>query len=365
MLQVWKRYCEAAVLLGCLALLAGYGKSGAKVIPLTGADIRVAGFSNGKNEMPWNRNRQYGIYIMTDKVNGEAETAVEAVAAAVGQRQYEEMLAVEKAQRREEQLQENEEKFYKITDRMELNRAEAEAYYQILCQDSVFEDGVMNLIGLAIHDIDQNSQNDMVVMLENTEAIEWNGVYGTGCIYFYMNGEEPYCFMDEDFPFYSGLHLFCEDIDNDGNSEIVFEARGTGYGGSGDWYGRIFKYKDHTMTKMELPTDHEGETELEVQVMQEMQKDTYSAYCPYFDETIVFHAQNVFEPYDDKRGGANCRGFYNLRCVEYEGGLALEASEYLYGEGGIAHGVGIAKFIIVWDEDGNSRADKWWVEPWE
>lgn len=34
-------------------------------------------------------------------------------------------------------------------------------------------------------------------------------------------------------------------------------------------------------------------------------------------------------------------------------------------EGGIAHGVGIAKFIIVWDEEGNSRVDKWWVEPWE
>lgn len=33
--------------------------------------------------------------------------------------------------------------------------------------------------------------------------------------------------------------------------------------------------------------------------------------------------------------------------------------------GGIAHGVGIAKFIIVWDEEGNSRVDKWWVEPWE
>lgn len=54
----------------------------------------------------------------------------------------------------------------------------------------------------------------------------------------------------------------------------------------------------------------------------------------------------------------------DLRCVEYKGGYAVEASEYLYGEGGHAHGVGIAKFIIVWDEDGNSRVDKWWIEPW-
>ena len=82
--------------------------------------------------------------------------------------------------------------------------------------------------------------------------------------------------------------------------------------------------------------------------------------------------RRMFEPYEQdasethgRRGGANCRGFYDLKCVEYEGGLALEVSEYLYGEGGIVHGVGIAKFIIVWDEDGNSRADKWWVEPWE
>lgn len=44
MRQAWKRCCEAAVLLGCLALFVGYGRGGAKVAPLIGADIRVAGF---------------------------------------------------------------------------------------------------------------------------------------------------------------------------------------------------------------------------------------------------------------------------------------------------------------------------------
>ncbi|MDE7275544.1 MAG: hypothetical protein K2N98_01620 [Lachnospiraceae bacterium] len=365
MRQAWKRCCEAAVLLGCLALFVGYGKGGAKVAPLIGADIRVAGFSGGRNDRPWNRNRQYGIYIMTVKVNKEEKAAVAEVNAAVEQRQYEEQI-------QKEVMQENEERFYEAADRMELNETEAAAYYQTLCRDAVFQNGVMRLTGLAIYDIDQNGQEDMAAMVEDTTRNDLSAIYGTGRIYFYMNGEEPCCFTDEDFPFHYGLDLFSADIDNDGNMELVFEARGTGNGGSGDWHCRILKYKDHTMTKMELPTEYEGETELNVQVTQEMQKDTYSAYCPYFDETIVFHAQNVFEPYEQDvfethggRGGANCRGFYDLKCVEYENGSALEVSEYLYGEGGIAHGVGIAKFIIVWDEDGNSRADKWWVEPWE
>lgn len=76
MRQAWKRCCEAAVLLGCLILLVGYGKGGAKVVPLIGADIRVASFSGGRNDRPWNRNRQYGIYIMAVKVNKEEKAAV-------------------------------------------------------------------------------------------------------------------------------------------------------------------------------------------------------------------------------------------------------------------------------------------------
>lgn len=364
MRQVWKRCYEAAVLLVCLIFLAGYGKSGAKVVSPIGAGIRAVGFSNGKNEIPWNKNRQGGIYLMTFLVNREAKDAAAEVDAAVGQRQYEEQLAMEEAQMRKEVMQENEKRFYEAAGEMELNETEAAAYYQTLCRDNVFQDGVMRLTELAIYDIDQNGQEDMAAMVEDTTRNDLSGIYGTGRIYFYMNGEEPYCFQDEAFPFHFGFYLSCADIDNDGNMELVFESHGTGNGGSGDWYGRILKYHDHTMTEMELPTEYEGETELDVQVAQEMQKDTYSAYCPYLDETIVFHAQNLFEPHDGS-GGSNCRGFYDLKCVEYEGGQAVEASEYLYGEGGIAHGVGIAKFIIVWDEEGNSRVDKWWVEPWE
>ncbi len=41
---------------------------------------------------------------------------------------------------------------------------------------------------------------------------------------------------------------------------------------------------------------------------------------------------------------------------------AIEVSEYLYGEGGIVHGVGRAKFLIVWDADGTGYIVKWWID---
>lgn len=37
---------------------------------------------------------------------------------------------------------------------------------------------------------------------------------------------------------------------------------------------------------------------------------------------------------------------------------ALQCSEYLYGEGGIAHSVCSAEFIIVWDEEGECDVAK-------
>ena len=82
------------------------------------------------------------------------------------------------------------------------------------------------------------------------------------------------------------------------------------------------------------------------------------------DETIVFESENSFEPDGRYECGGNSRGYYNLRKIEYGGKDALEVSEYLYGEGRIAHGLGLAKFLIVWDQDGEGRIVKWWIEPW-
>lgn len=58
----------------------------------------------------------------------------------------------------------------------------------------------------------------------------------------------------------------------------------------------------------------------------------------------------------------NVRGFFDLCPVKYQGKNALQASEYLHGEGGIVHGVATAQFIILWDENGKSYVDTWWIE---
>ncbi len=79
----------------------------------------------------------------------------------------------------------------------------------------------------------------------------------------------------------------------------------------------------------------------------------------------MFEAENVFDPDASQPCGGNSRGYFNLWRSEYDGRDALEVSEYLYGEGGIAHGLGLAKFLIVWDENGEGEIVKWWVEPFE
>ena len=101
-----------------------------------------------------------------------------------------------------------------------------------------------------------------------------------------------------------------------------------------------------------------------------LQRDTYTAYCPYFDESTTFQAFNIYEGDIQKtyfakapKGvGSNVRGYYDLQIVMWEGRNALQVKEYLYGEGGNAHCVGSAYFILVWDEQGNGSVADWWVE---
>lgn len=100
-----------------------------------------------------------------------------------------------------------------------------------------------------------------------------------------------------------------------------------------------------------------------ITITQEAQADTYSAYCAYLDDTIVFESENVREPEGRQKCGGNSRGYFNLWRGEYEGRDALEVSEILSGEGGTGHVLGLAKFLIVWDEDGEGKIVKWWVEP--
>ena len=170
------------------------------------------------------------------------------------------------------------------------------------------------------------------------------------------------------FPFCWGFNIISGDFDGDGYMEIAFESLGLGVGGAGDWHPRILKYRNHTIELMNFPFDDEKYGDdmpgIHIVITQEAQVNTYSAYCAYLDETIVFEAENAIESDGRHECGGNSRGYYDLWKGEYGGKDALEVSEYLYGEGGIVHGLGLAKFLIVWNQDGEGWIVKWWIEPW-
>lgn len=83
-------------------------------------------------------------------------------------------------------------------------------------------------------------------------------------------------------------------------------------------------------------------------------------YC--FDEEVFFESENIFEPSERRCVGSNVKGYYDLRPVKYHGKNALQASEYLSGEGGTVHNVATAEFIILWNKNGRPYIDKWWIE---
>lgn len=264
----------------------------------------------------------------------------------------------------ENQLKINEEEFYAEAKKQKVEANQAEELFGRLMEDEIFRKGAMALTGLVIDDIDGNGQADMLVMVLDGEEPAF---YGSGGLWIYMNEDEPYCFDEEDCSFYGWFYAFWEDIDNDENVEIVFSAQGTGCGAVGDSYKAIFKYKNHRIERMELPSDFEEDYDcgLGVELIQESEADRYSAYCPYFNEKILFHGKNIegWElPDTPQVTGGNVRGFFNLCPVEYEGKTVLQASEYLHGEGGTVHCVGIANFLITWEKDGTPRAIKWWIE---
>lgn len=263
----------------------------------------------------------------------------------------------------EQQMQENVERFYEEAQEQGIEWKEAAKYVQTLTEDNLFQDGKMALTGLRIDDIDGNGQMDMLVMVLDAKEEPF---YGSGALWFYMNDDEPYCFSAEDCSYYGWFDVFWDDIDNDGNVEIVFSAQGTGCGAVGDSYKAIFKYRNH-IERMQLPSDlaEDYDSGIGVEVYQEPEADQYTAYCPYFDEKITFHARNVEDwPLSGTAElvGGEVRGFYNLRVAQYEGKNVLQASEYLNGEGGIVHNVATAQFLITWKEDGTPEVVKWWIE---
>ncbi|MCH5270424.1 MAG: hypothetical protein J1E83_06700 [Lachnospiraceae bacterium] len=234
----------------------------------------------------------------------------------------------------------------------------------------ILESGDMTLVDLLIADMDENGQDDMVVTLRDADE---GDSYGYGCIYVYINEEEPYRFYNENWPYRFGVHVQWGDLTGDGRMELVLDTVGIGNGAAGDNYVAVISDTGEGLKELDFPPiPEEMETEFSVGVLMdvymETEADTYSVYCPYLDESITLHTPNadperqalILEPL---LAGGNVRGFYLPEFVEYEGQNALRVEEYLNGEGGVVHCIGIASFIIVWDEDGTSRIADWWVEP--
>ena len=315
-----------------------------------------------------------GIVQEKDEIVSEEDNVIEAVADVIIEDKAGDADVSSQIQEQEkvvDNTQANTERFYQAAETdFGLSFEEAQSWFDIVTEDDIFGGGVREISDLIFDDIDSNGKTDMIIMVQETEM---KYLYGTGALYFYMNEEEPYCFTDEDFPFYRPLNICYTDLNGDGSVEIAFALPGTGNGGAGDWHKAILSYTGNTMERLAFPADEDSDysdVEFTVDVIMEPDPNTYTAYCPYLDESITFQASNMYEGDSQKsylakapKGvGSNCRGYYDLQIVMWEGRNAIQVKEYLYGEGGNAHCVGCAYFILVWDEQGNGSVADWWVE---
>lgn len=260
------------------------------------------------------------------------------------------------------QMKENRERFLEEAGNQGVKAEQAAELFDRLLEDDVFQKGAMKLTGLRLDDMDGNGQRDMLLMVQDAEEIVF---YGAGSLWLYMNEDAPYCFEEEACSYYGIFDVFWADVDNDENIEIVFSAEGFGCGAVGDSYKAVFKYRNNTIERMELPSDLDADYDqgLTVDVIQEPEAGSYSAYCSYLDEILSFHRKHGGTPPETAQlTGGNARGFYDLSVTEYEGRNVLQASEYLYGEGGTADCAGVAHFFITWEEDGTPTVVKWWIE---
>ncbi len=256
------------------------------------------------------------------------------------------------------------------------------AYRRLLADDlwggvvwrwqGALEDSHRQISDWLIDDLDGNGQTDMVVMAGE------GSLFVPGEIWLYWNDEPPYILKDEtvyyEDRFCFGTSFweepFMADLDNDGNLELLFAVGNGGNGGPGGRNNCLFRRVGNEWVECleELPNDYKewgaADTGLSVYVKC-IGVNRYEAYFPYLDERIEFDGWNVREIGENeygRAGGANVRGFFDFESVKYEGKNALKCREYLSGEGGNAHGVGQAVFILVWDDNGICRVADWWVE---
>lgn len=274
---------------------------------------------------------------------------------------------------------EQEKEFLAVGRKRGAARAQLKHFYRRLLTDDLWNGVVCDerkrqINDWAIADLDGNGQADMVVMAGEGR------VFVPGEIRLYLNGEAAYVLKDEE-AYYDDNFLFgggfwyspwMADIDNDGNQELLFEVFNGGNGGPGGRDICLFRHVGNEWVECpeELPNDYGGRGDSEVGLRVSatcIGVNKYEAYCPYLDERIEFGGHNIWEIREDdygRTGGGNVRGFFGFECVSYQGKNALKCREYLCGEGGNAHGVGEAIFILVWDENGSCRVADWRVEGW-
>lgn len=255
-------------------------------------------------------------------------------------------------------LQQSREEFYRrAVGYKRLSEEEADVLYQRLLDSGVMERERMMVTGMTAGDYDGNGSTDMVVCLFSAD--EDADYYGDGCLYLFMNEDEPCRIYEEDCCYGLGYISddFGADIDKDGKTEVVMLLGGLGNGGTGDFCKIVVKYQNPGIQKMELPGRTAYDYEIMVDVEGNPEKGVYIASCPEFDGEIEF---SVGRQVDDMSGG-NCRGFYSLKMGEYQGEEVLLGYEYLYA-GGIVDYVGDAVFVIGWDEGGNPYVRDWYIE---
>lgn len=242
------------------------------------------------------------------------------------------------------------------------SQEEMDVLWQRFLDSGVMEREEMCLTGMIAGDYDGNGCTDMVVCLYSME--EYADTYRDGCLYLFMNEDEP-CRIYEEFCCY-GFGMFNDtfgaDIDGDGKTEVIISIQGTGNGGAGDTCETIVKYLNPGIQQMELPSDLEEDYDrgIKVTVKADPKKGVYIAYCAEFDEEIEFSASREVDGQRDQTGG-NCRGYAVLKMGEYQGEEVLLGYEYLFA-GAIVEGVGDAVFVIKWDEEGNPYVSDWYVE---
>lgn len=187
--------------------------------------------------------------------------------------------------------------------------------------------------------------------------------YKDGCLYLFMNDDDPYYIYDS-FCCYRFGNVFGDfgaDIDHDGITEIVFCVQGTGAGGMGDCQKFVVKYRGNEVERMELPSDlsERYDSGLKVEVEGDSESGEYRIHCPYLYERIVMETEESEEVVRDR--GKNSKGYYALMMMEHEGRQLLAGYEYLYA-GGIEDRVGNAVFVFDWDENGKAFVSEWYVE---